>query len=136
MVHDKFGDPVTEERWLAVAACIDGFAKRYPKHWAKFMLDLHENKTEYGLAFAGDLKEAGWRNTASFPVVYRHATPEEKRDVLTGHEEDDLIEVASLVDPLKMLLPGLLEPDQKGKKNKLYREFLKRFQLFSPADKF
>ena len=136
MVYDSFGDPVTEERWLAVAAAIDLFAKKYPRHWAKFMLEMHEDRTDFALALEGDLKKASWRNTMALPVIYRHATEEEKKDVLTGEEEDDLIQVASLQEVLLLLIPGFQAKDEQGKPNKLYREFLKRFQIFNPANKF
>lgn len=131
-VFDKFGDEVTDPRWHKVELCVREFIRRYPLHWAEFKRDLASNRTEYGLAQTGDLKEAGWRNTAAFPVVYRRAKDE---DGLLGTEDDDLVQVASLVEPLRILLPGLLERDEPGKPNKLYKEFLRRFPVFRPADK-
>lgn len=137
VVIDTFGEPVTEERWHKVELCIKEFIRRYPKHWKAFREDLIANRTEYQEAIVTegnkDLKAAGWRNTASFPVVYRHGNSE---DGLTGQEEDDLVQVASLLDPLKMLLPGIIDSDKPGKKNKLYREFLKRFPVFMPGEKY
>lgn len=135
MVTDMFGDAVTEERWHKVELCIKEFIKRHPKHWAAFKQDLHENRTEYQAGLDKGSKASNFRNTASFPVVYRKATEEEMRDVLTGQEEDNLIQVASLIDPLKVLLPGLIDADKPGKPNKLYREFLKRFPVFIPGYK-
>lgn len=134
-IYDKFGDEVTEPRWHKVELCINEFANRYPLHWRSFMEDLRHNRTKYQEALTGDLKKAQWRNTAAFPVVYRKATGEDKRDVLTGYEDDDLIQVASLIDPLKMLLPGILEPDEPGNPNRLYRTFLKKFPMFKPGEK-
>lgn len=133
MVYDKMGVPVTDARWRRVDKCIRTFIATYPLHWAKFKKDLDENRTEYQESLNPDGKRSQWRNTAAFPVVYRHGTSE---DGLTGQEEDDLVQVASLVEPLKVFLPGLLEPDKPGAPNKLYREFLKRYPIFLPGRKF
>lgn len=133
MVSDKSGVPVTEARWRRVDKCISTFTAVYPFHWAAFKKDLHENRTEYQEALTPDGKKAQWRNTASFPVVYRKATED---DGLLGNEDDDLVEVASLVEPLKVFLPGLLDPDQPGHPNKLYREFLRRYPVFLPGEKY
>jgi len=134
MIVDKFGEPVTEPRWHKVELCIKEFIKRYPEHWKIFKQDLAENRTEYQEALNPEGKKASWRNTAAFPVVYRKATLEDE-GTLTGKEDDNLVEVASLVEPLKMLLPGLLDPDEPGKPNKLYKAFLKRFPVFQPGEK-
>ena len=135
MVTDKFGVDVTEDRWSNVDLCIKRFVLRYPRHWEAFLRDLADNRTEYGLALekGSELRKAGWRNTASFPVVYRKATED---DGLTGKEDDDLVQVESLLDDLKDILPGLVEADdRKGKTNKLYREFLKRYPYFQVGEK-
>ena len=134
MINDKFGDVITEARWHKVELCIHAFSQRYPLHWRSFKQDLHENKSEFGLAHDGDLKKAGWRNSAAFPIVYRHATLDDL-GTFTGKEEDDLVQVASLLDPLKILLPGLLDQDKKGYTNKVFKEFLRRFPVFKTADK-
>lgn len=133
LVTDKFGDPVTERRWKKVDKCITTFIKVYPDHWRVFKQDLNENRTKFQEALTADGKRAQWRNTAAFPVVYRRATLVDMES-FTGEEEDDLVEVASLIEPLKVFLPGLLDPDVKGKPNKLYREFLRRYPIFLPGE--
>lgn len=133
MVSDKYGVPVTEDRWSLVGMEIQSFARKYPLHWMEFKKDLQDNRTEYQLAKEGDLKKAGWRNTASFPIVYRRKTMEEIME--DPHAEDNIIEVASLYTTLRVILPGLTEKDEKGSPNKLYKEFLRRFPIFIPGER-
>jgi len=134
MIVDKFGEPVTEARWHKVELCIKEFIKRYPEHWKIFKKDLADNRTEYQEALNPDGKKASWRNTAAFPVIYRKRRKDEE-DETTQYDDDNLVEVASLVEPLKLLLPGLLDGDEPGKPNKLYKAFLKRFPVFQPGEK-
>jgi hypothetical protein len=136
MVTDKLGDPVTEERWIEVGAAIASFIRRYPRHWAKIKNELSAERTRYQLATGGDLKKSGFRNTASFPVVYRKRLPEEYAELTGEEEEPDIVEVESLLETLQKLLPGLVAPDSKGKTNRLYREFLKRFPVFMPGERY
>jgi len=133
MVTDSFGEPVTEQRWAAVDLAVRDFIRRYPLHWNVFRKDLHENRRRFNDAFEGDLKEASWRNTASFPVVYRRMTPQER--AADPNADDDLVEVESLYETLKDLLPGLTEADKPGAPNRLYKEFLRRFPIFLPSEK-
>lgn len=134
-VTDCFGVTVTEDRWKGVDDVIRGFVRAYPLHFQMFKKDLLDNQTQYQLANEGDLKTAGWRNTMSLPVIYRRKTKEEKE--LDPHAEDDgVVEVDSLYKRLDILLPGLIEKDKPGKPNMLYKEFLRRYPIFRPGDKY
>lgn len=133
MAEDSFGLEVTEDRWKGVEDVIRGFIQAYPLHWAVWKKDLHENQTTYQEAFSGDLKKSSWRNTASFPVVYRKMTPAERLE--DPYAEEDTVEVDSLYGRLTVLLPGLTDADEKGRPNRLYREFLSRFPIFQPGEK-
>lgn len=132
MVTDSYGVTVTDERWRGVDEVIKGFVRQYPLHFALFKKDLKENQTKYQLAKEGDLKEAGWRNTMSLPVIYRKKTALEIE--ADPHAEDDLIEVDSLYKRLDILLPGLTSADKPGQPNKMYKEFIKRYPVFRPGE--
>lgn len=126
MVQDKFGVDVTEERWKAVDMTIKRFIRRYPLHWDMWKKQMAAERSTYNVATEGDLKKSGFRNTASFPVVYRKV-----RGAVIGEDEE---EVDSLYETLIMLLPGLVDPDKPGSPNKLFKEFLRRYPLFVPGE--
>lgn len=135
MVSDKFGDPVTEERWNRVDIEIRDFIRKYPLHWRMFKKDIDGKRSEYNVATEGNLAKSNFRNTASFPVVYRRKTDLEVEANIGGEDDDGYEEVASLYHILLPLLPGLTERDEKGHPNRLYREFLRRFPIFVPSEK-
>jgi len=134
MVTDKFGEPITEERWVIVEKEIRRFIRAYPLHWKLFKKDLAETRSRYNVATDGDLAKSGFRNTASFPVVYRRKNALELSADLGTEDDDGLEEVESLYHTLIVYLPGLTEKDEPGKPNKLYREFLRRFPEFLPGE--
>lgn len=144
IICDAHGDPVTEERWKLVEGAIRRFRAIYPRHWKRWTDEMDANRTQYGLAVEkGALRSAGWRNTASFPVIYRHATED---DGLIGKEDDDLVQVSSLKEVIEVLIPGFLASDgdvsdrngalsaRVKKKNALYYEFLRRFPVFKAGE--
>jgi hypothetical protein len=69
MVQDKFGVPVTEDRWDKVDGAIKSFIRRHPLQWDMWKKDMYEHRRSFNLAKEGDLKKSGFRNSASFPVI-------------------------------------------------------------------
>lgn len=118
MVSDKNGNTVSDERWLIVETGINAFWSKYPKALSSWISQNREISTEYGLAQEGGLREAGFRNTLSFPTIER---------------DGDTVD--SILDFLEKQLPGLLAPDKPGSPNGLYREFCRRFPVFVIPEK-
>lgn len=134
MSEDKFGNTVTTNQWDLVDQCIKGFIRRNPLHWAMFRSDLAANETEYQLALEGDLVKSSFRNTLSFPIAARRRTPEEIAADPAGVKVE-LVE--SLKEQLDSIIPGFTAPDEPGRPNKLYKEFIRRYgHLFRPGEKY
>lgn len=110
----------SEKQWEMCSMAIKAFMDKYPKHMQMFLQDLQGGRTKYNEALPEhkDLKKAQWRNTASFPVIYKKL------------ENGEIKEVDSLLPTLKKIIPGLT-----NKKSKNYVEFLKRYPIFLPSDK-
>ncbi len=140
MISDKFGVEVTEETWGRVDLTIRNFIITYPHDWLAFLQDLKNQRTEYQLAVEGDLKRASWRNTLAFPVVAR---PRSQEELDESPQASPVEFVASLQKDIDCIIPGFTAPDEGGErqqrvvtKNKLYREFIKRYGiLFQPGEK-
>lgn len=143
MTVDKHGIEVTDDTWGRVDAAITLFIQMYPLDWSAFQRDLRRNRTQYQLAVEGDLKKSSFRNTLAFPVIGRPRT-EEEIAADPGHSSIQFGD--SLKEWLEDIIPGFTAPDEgvgKGlsghgkdvKKNKLYWEFIKRYQkLFVPGE--
>jgi hypothetical protein len=134
VIQDKYGNDVTPARWESVDLVIKGFIRTYPLHWLQFRKDMEANQTEYQLALEGDLKKSSFRNTLSFPIVARPRTQEEI-DADPGHSPVEFVD--SIKTTLDVLIPGFTDPDEPGKPNKLYKEFIRRYgRLFQPGEKY
>lgn len=122
-ISDSFGaakERATEAQWQMVDATVKGLIKKYPAQWVKFQEDLKRERTEYQLATKDhpELRKRGFRNTASFPVFYKI---------------DELGEIASVdcLEKIERWIPKLTHKDSVN-----YAEFLKRYPVFMPGDKF
>lgn len=111
-------EAATDKQWEFVGMAVDAFIQKYPKQWMSFQEQLKEGRREYNLAYEGDLKKSGFRNTGAFPVLYKLDKDGEMR------EHDALLPV------LNKIIPGLTHQDSKN-----YREFLKRFPAFQVPEK-
>ena len=110
----------TEKQWELMRIAILAFIKKYPKHWVIFQSNLKrdrgvENKFNLATKEHDKLRKASWRHTASFPIIYNEQ----------GEE----------IDSLKPVLEKII-PEFTHKHSVNYREFLKRFPAFLPAEKF
>lgn len=107
----------TEHQWLMIDMAIKAFAAAYPEHWlifCKMMNDLKDPSNPYSVATEGDLKKAEHRHSASFPEILN-----ELGDAVDG-----------LYPVLQNIIPGLTHKDSAN-----FREFLRRYPIFSPSDK-
>lgn len=104
----------TEYQWGLVDMAIKAFIAKYPLHWIEFQKQLNAQRTTYNLAKDGELKKAGFRNTASFPTI-----------------ED---QEGNTIDSLKPVIEKFI-PQLCHKKSVNYREFLKRYKMFLPAER-
>jgi len=110
-------EKATEQQWALVQVAIDAFSMAYPKEWLDFCQSMQFAKTPenpYSEARDGDLKKAEFRHTCSFPVVLDEE----------GFPKDGLYPV------LQNIIPGLTHKDSKN-----FREFLRRFPVFSSSYK-
>lgn len=133
MVHDKFGMPVTDDRWEVVSLAIQAFIKDHPLAWQAWKRDMEMTRSKYNLATEGDLRKSGFRNSCSFPVVYRKIDKPEDGDWIDPSDDDTEL-VESLHEIIIAILPGLLEADKPGAPNKLFHEFLRRYPVFRPGE--
>jgi len=125
---------ITADQWVAVEAEVRRFIRKYPLHWSFFRKDLAANQSTYQLAVEGDLKESGFRNTLSFPVVARRRTEQEIADD-PAHGPTEFVE--SLKDNIEKIIPGFTQPDTQDRPNRAYKEFLRRYgSLFRPGERY
>lgn len=125
-VYDARGNPVTEDRWRFIDMGISAFWQKYPHAfttWNDFIMQSRQAARlgDFGgvlLAHEGDLKKANFRHSLSFPVIQR------------GDEQID-----SLHTFINKHLPGVTAPDKKGKTNRLYHEFARRYPMFVVTEK-
>lgn len=114
MTTNKLGERVTGRDWFLVEEAVKAFLVKYPSQMLVFEKDLAAERTKWKLAHKEhkELRQANWRNIASFPVV-------KKPD---GSED-------SILPVLEKLMPGLTT--KKG----LLEEFLRKFPIFRAPEK-
>jgi len=110
----------TDAQWTMAEWAIKAFIAKYPHQWVAFqnLLDVERNVfNPYQLATKKnkELRQANWRNVATFPII---------EDSL-GNEVDSLLPV------LKKIIPELTH-----RKSVNLKEFMKRFPMFIPGDKY
>ncbi len=107
----------TKSQWDLVGIAIGAFVRKYPVHWLNFQKQLSEGRSKYNLATKDnkELRQANWRNTASFPIIYN----------AKGEEID------ALLPTLEKIIPKLTHKNSIN-----YVPFLKKYKIFLPAEKY
>ena len=106
-----------DAQWFLVDQAIKAFQKKFPYHWVIWQNGLREQRTKYQLATKEhkELRQASWRNTASFPVILDRE----------GNVTDDLLTV------IEKIIPRLTHNDSVN-----YATFLKKYPMFLPGEKY
>lgn len=110
--QSKAHTKATESQWEMCKWAIDAFMAKYPVHWSQFQAEVESERNmfnKHNVALEGDLKKAGFRLSATFPVILG----------AEGQEIDALLPV------LQKIIPGLVHKDSAN-----FNEFLKRFPQF------
>jgi len=106
----------TDFQWERVTFVISMFKRKYPYEWKIWQDDLAYERTKYQLAKPEhkELRKASWRNTASFPVIYREGR------IVDG-----------ILPRIEKIIPKLTHKDSVN-----FATFLKKYPEFLPGEKF
>jgi len=107
----------TDAQWELIDIAIKAFMAKYPYHWKIWQDDLTYQRTKYQLATKDhkELKQASWRNTASFPVIL-----DREGNIIDG-----------ILPVLEKIIPKLTH-----NKSVNYVTFLRKYPMFLPGMKF
>lgn len=109
----------TDKQWELFDIAVRAFISRYPRHWFEFQRQLNAERSRFNVAKEGGLKQANFRNTAAFPIVYGEYP-----------ETGEIIEIDSLKPVLERIIPGLTHKHSAN-----FAEFLRRYPAFRPSEK-